>query len=380
MWPESSEQQQPLRTGLTTGTCATACCIAAAHLLLGNAHKASVSVVLPKPKDGSTEVDLQLFDLERRGPNQAYVATIKDAGDDPDATHGATIWVKLSLTPKPGIAFVAGAGVGTVTRSGLLLNVGQAAINPVPRQMMSQHLTKLAEFYLYKAGFEVEVGVNNGAEIAKKTMNGRLGILGGLSILGTSGIVRPYSCSAWIASIHQGLDVAVANDFEHVAAATGNASETFISQHYGLQDMQLIEMGDFAGAVIKHLNKSPVQRLSICGGFGKISKLADGHLDLHSSKCSINLPKLARIAADLGADSNLIEAIKDANTSLQALEFCNEKGINLADAVCQNALDFTKTMAPASVQLEVFAVNRQGQLLGKALGQASGQPQDQASL
>lgn len=370
MWPESSEQKQPLRTGLTTGTCATACCLAAGHLLLGNVRKTTTSVTLPKPKDASKHVDLELMVVELRGPTTAYAETIKDAGDDPDATHGATIWVSVSLVSQSGITFVAGAGVGTVTRSGLLIGVGQAAINPVPRQMMSGHLLQLAKSYQYPGGFEVTIGVVNGAEIAKKTMNGRLGIVDGLSILGTSGIVRPFSCAAWIASIHQGLDVAVANDYAHVAATTGNTSEAFIGEHYGLDPMQLIEMGDFAGAVLKHLKKSPVKRLTICGGFGKISKLADGHLDLHSGKSSINLSKLADIAVKLGADSQLVVAIKDCNTSLEAVDLCQEQGIDLASAVCQNALAFAQKTVPHTVQLEIFAINRHGQLLGSAAGSA----------
>ena len=372
MWPESSEQPQPLRTGLTTGTCATACCLATGHLLLGNLHNTCVSVTLPnkRPKatDISKHVDLHLTLVENSDQNSAYAATVKDAGDDPDATHGATVWVSLKLVPQQGTNFVAGLGVGTVTRSGLLLDVGQAAINPVPRQMMSEHLIRLADTYQYHGGFEVTIGVINGTEIAKKTMNGRLGIMGGLSILGTTGIVRPYSCSAWIASIHQGLDVAIANDFTHVAAATGNASEAFISEHYALDDMQLIEMGDFAGAVLKHLKKYPVKRVSICGGFGKISKLADGHMDLHSDRSSINLPNLADIAHSLGADDNLVMAIKACNTSLEALGLCQQQGISLADAVCQKALEFARTTVPNTVQLEIFAVNRQGQLLGTAFG------------
>ena len=370
MWPESSEKKQPLRTGLTTGTCATACCLAGAHLLLGNIYKTSASVTLPKPKGASKHVDLELKLVEHRGPTTAYAETIKDAGDDPDATHGATIWVTVSLVSELGINFCAGAGVGTITRSGLLLEVGQAAINPVPRQMMSEHLTHLAQLYQYTGGFKVTIGVVNGAEIAKKTMNGRLGIVDGLSILGTSGIVRPFSCSAWIASIHQGLDVAVANNYAHVAAATGNASEAFIGEYYALDDMQLIEMGDFAGAVLKHLKKSPVKRLTICGGFGKISKLANGHLDLHSGKSSINLPKLAHTAQRLGADNDLVTAIKACNTSLEALGLCQQQDIDLAAAVCQDALTFALTTVPNRVQLEIFAVNRQGELLGRAAGVA----------
>lgn len=376
MWPESSEQKQPLRTGLTTGTCATACCLAVGHLLLGRVKKTSVSVTLPIKRPNAKEashraskhVDLELTLVEMRTATSAYAQTTKDAGDDPDATHGATIWVSVKLVAQKGISFIAGKGVGTVTRSGLVIDVGQAAINPIPRQMMSEHLTRLGVFYQYTDGFEVTVGVVNGEEIAKKTMNGRLGILGGLSILGTTGIVRPYSCSAWIASIHQGLDVAASNDYTHVAASTGNASEAFISEHYGLNDMQLIEMGDFAGAVLKHLKKAPVKRVTICGGFGKISKLADGHLDLHSSRSSINLVKLSDVARKLGADEALATSIEACNTSLEALGLCQQHGIDLADAVCQNALNFAQTTVPSSVQLEVFAVNRQGKLLASAFG------------
>ena len=376
MWPESSEQKQPLRTGLTTGTCATACCLAVGHLLLGRVKKTSVSVTLPIKRPNAKEashraskdVDLELTLVEMLTATSAYAQTTKDAGDDPDATHGATIWVSVKLVAQKGISFIAGKGVGTVTRSGLVIDVGQAAINPIPRQMMSEHLTRLGVFYQYTNGFEVTVGVVNGEEIAKKTMNGRLGILGGLSILGTTGIVRPYSCSAWIASIHQGLDVAASNDYTHVAASTGNASEAFISEHYGLNDMQLIEMGDFAGAVLKHLKKAPVKRVTICGGFGKISKLADGHLDLHSSRSSINLVKLSDVARKLGADEALATSIEACNTSLEALGLCQQHGIDLADAVCQNALHFAQTTVPSSVQLEVFAVNRQGKLLASAFG------------
>ncbi|MBF3275353.1 cobalt-precorrin-5B (C(1))-methyltransferase, partial [Pseudomonas aeruginosa] len=146
-------------------------------------------------------------------------------------------------------------------------------INPVPRQMIERHLAQLAAERGYAGGFEVAIGVEGGAELALKTMNPRLGILGGLSILGTSGIVRPFSCSAYIASIHQGIDVARANGVRHIAACTGNASEDAMRRRYALPEIALIEMGDFAGAVLKHLRRAPVEKLSLCGGFGKISKL-----------------------------------------------------------------------------------------------------------
>ena len=374
MWPESAESTAPLRTGLTTGTCATACCVAAAQALFAQQQDASVSVTLPKGK----VVDLPIIEYQAIDGG-IKTATIKDAGDDPDATHGATLFVELRLSPEQGVRFHAAQGVGTVTRTGLLLDVGEPAINPVPRKMMTEHLEGFAQTYQYHGGFDVSVGVINGEQIAQKTMNPRLGILGGLSILGTTGIVRPFSCAAYIASIHQGIDVARANSITHIAATTGNASEDAIKSHYQLDDMALIEMGDFVGAVLKHIKKveqadsaklnssTQLQTLSICGGFGKISKLAQHHMDLNSRASSIDLGALAKLAASLGADNALQERMTKANTSVEALSFAMSDGLPLADAICQQALDFARQYIPAHIALEVWAIDRKGQFVGKAL-------------
>ncbi len=230
MWPESDEKPKKLRSGLTTGCCATACCVAAAQALLAQKELAKkesaqekstqkfekqpaaftkeASVELPKGKI----VSLKISDYYLT-KNKAMAATIKDAGDDPDVTHGATVFVELTLIDEEKIEFQAAQGVGKVTRDGLSLAVGEPAINPVPRKMMTQHLLQVSEEFAYSGGFRVEVGVKNGEALALKTMNPRLGIVGGLSVLGTTGIVRPFSCSAYIASIHQGIDVAKANGF-----------------------------------------------------------------------------------------------------------------------------------------------------------------------
>lgn len=368
MWPESAESPAPLRTGLTTGTCATACCVAAAQALFAQQQEASVSVTLPKGK----VVDLPIIEYQKIDGG-IKTATIKDAGDDPDATHGATLFVELRLSSEQGVRFHAAQGVGTVTRTGLLLDVGEPAINPVPRKMMTEHLESFAQTYQYFGGFDVSVGVVNGEQIAQKTMNPRLGILGGLSILGTTGIVRPFSCAAYIASIHQGIDVARANQLTHIAATTGNASEDAIKSHYQLDDMALIEMGDFVGAVLKHIKKveatAPAQltKLSICGGFGKISKLAQHHMDLNSRASSIDLGALAQLAASLGADDTLQERMANANTSVEALSFAMSEGLPLADAICQQALDFARKYIPVHIELEVWAIDRKGQFVGKAL-------------
>ena len=361
MWPESGETKTRLRTGLTTGTCATACCVAAANYLLTGDLPGFVTITLPKGKQVSLEI--KNCGLDKEG---SWASTIKDAGDDPDVTHGAMVFVELCKTESAGILFRAGEGVGTVTRDGLNLEVGGPAINPVPRKMMTEHLASLSKQNNYKGGFEVTIGVENGEALAQKTMNPRLGIVGGLSILGTSGIVRPYSCAAWIASIHQGIDVANANGIEHIAASTGNTSEASIKNHYQLDEIALIEMGDFAGAVLKHLKKAPVPKLSICGGFGKISKLADGHMDLNSRSSSIDFERLALLAEELGADSCLQEKVKSANTSIEALALCEKEKIKLAPALCQRALMAVKAVIPEEVKAEVWAVDWQGQFVGHA--------------
>jgi len=361
MRDETAEQPAPLRSGLTTGSCATATSLAAARLLLAGQANDAVQIVLPKGK----QVQMRL-EFCRLCADGAEAGTIKDAGDDPDVTHGALVYSRVRLLEIPTVTFIAGPGVGTVTRPGLVLKVGEPAINPVPRRMMIEHLQMLANEMNYGGGFEITVSVEGGEALALKTMNPRLGILGGLSILGTSGIVRPFSCAAYIASIHQGIDVAKTNGYLHIAACTGNASEDSMRRYYQMPDIALIEMGDFIGAVLKHLRKVPVNKLSICGGFGKISKLAAGHMDLHSRHSSIDLPQLARWAADAGADDALQQAIRECNTSQQALAISAALGIRLGDVVCQHALDFARSVVPAQVQVEVFAIDRQGGIVGQA--------------
>jgi cobalt-precorrin-5B (C1)-methyltransferase len=361
MRDETAEQPAPLRSGLTTGSCATATSLAAARLLLAGTGADAVQIVLPKGK----QVQMRL-EFCRLCDDGAEAGTLKDAGDDPDVTHGALLYSQVRLSTEAGIRFHAGHGVGTVTRPGLVLAVGEPAINPVPRKMISEHLTQLAIEHGYGGGFEVTVNVEDGEALALKTMNPRLGILGGLSILGTSGIVRPFSCAAYIASIHQGIDVARTNGYLHIAACTGNASEDTMRRVYNLPEIALIEMGDFVGAVLKHLRKVPVEKLSLCGGFGKISKLAAGHMDLHSRHSSIDLLQLASWAADIGANAALQQGIREANTSQQALAMASAAGIALGDAVCQHALNFARSVVPAQVQVEVFAIDRQGGIVGHA--------------
>ncbi|HIO93489.1 MAG TPA: cobalt-precorrin-5B (C(1))-methyltransferase [Leucothrix mucor] len=361
MRDETPEKKAPLRHGYTTGACATVTSLAAARLLFNLPAIKQCSITLPKGQN--VEFELQDCKLTSKG---ATASTIKDAGDDPDVTHQALIISLVALSPEKGVQFYAGDGVGTVTRDGLSIPPNQPAINPVPRLMIQQHLEQLALEQDYQGGFSVTISVKDGAQLALKTMNPRLGIVGGLSILGTTGIVRPFSCSAYIASIHQGIDVAHANNIQHIAACTGSSSEAMILTKYALQEMALIEMGDFVGAVLKHLKRVPIPQLSVVGGFGKISKLAAGHLDLHSRKSSINLEFLAKLAAEKGANANLQQRIVQSNTSVEALQHCQQENVDLGDAVCELALQKVNTIIPQNIACEVWAINRAGEAVGRA--------------
>ena len=361
MRQETAEKKSPLRSGYTTGACATVTSLAAARLLFNLPSTPHCSITLPKGK--TVEFKLQRCELTQSG---AIATTIKDAGDDPDVTHHALIRSHIELITEQEVLFYAGEGVGLVTRKGLSIAPNQPAINPIPRLMIQHHLQQLAKEQNYTGGFAVTLSIKNGETLALKTMNPRLGIVGGLSILGTTGIVRPFSCSAYIASIHQGIDVARANHIAHIAACTGSASEAMIRAQYQLSDMALIEMGDFVGAVLKHLKKAPIQKISIVGGFGKISKLAAGHLDLHSRKSSIDLAFLATVACTLGANKKLETQILQSNTSIEALQHCQQQAIDLAEAICDLALQKVTSITPKYCLCEVWAINRSGEAVGRA--------------
>src|SRR6185436_3244219 len=238
--------------------------------------------------------------VERLEQGAATAGVVKDAGDDPDVTHGALVLATVRHGPSgSGVEFRAGPGVGTVTLPGLPVPVGEPAINPVPRRMMREAVGD--------ADVIVEISVEGGEELARRTWNPRLGIEGGLSILGTTGVVVPYSCSAWIASIRQGIDVAVAAGHEHVVAATGDTSERAARERYPLPDSAVLDMGDFAGATLKYLARHPIPRLTLAGGFAKLSKLAAGYLDLHSGRSQVDLDRLAAVAG--------LPALAHANTA-----------------------------------------------------------------
>jgi cobalt-precorrin-5B (C1)-methyltransferase len=349
----------PLRRGWTTGACATAATKAAFTALLTREFPDPVEIVLPKGERPS-------FALARRdrGETWAQAGIVKDAGDDPDVTHLALILSKVRALPsRSGVQFKAGEGVGTVTKAGLPVEVGEPAINPVPRRMMAAVIEEVAIAHGAEPDVEIEISVPGGAELAKQTWNPRLGILGGISILGTTGIVHPFSCSAWIASIHRGIDVIRAAGLEHAAACTGSTTESAVQARYGLPDFAFIDMGDFAGAVLKYLRQHPIKRLTLAGGFGKFCKLADGYLDLHSGRSQVNLETLARWAGELGANDLTRRLIKEANTASEALTIAQQQNLPLGQVVAEKAQQVALEEVNGKVAIEVLVYDRDGTMV-----------------
>lgn len=353
----------PLRRGWTTGACATAAAKAACAALVTGDFPDPVEITLPRGERPAFALA-----LSRREGDRAVAGVVKDAGDDPDVTHGALIIARVRAgAPGSGIVFRAGEGVGTVTRPGLPLPVGEPAINPVPRRMIADAIGEIAAAAGRAADFEVEIAVPDGLALAERTLNPRLGILGGLSILGTTGIVIPYSCAAWVAGIHQGIDVARALGLTHVAGATGRTSEQAIVQRHGLPENALIDMGDFVGAMLKYLRAHPIARVSIAGGVGKVTKLAQGLLDLHSKRGEVDLPMLATFAVQAGAAPELAARIRASNTAAEAFAHAQAAQIALGDVVAQAAQQTALAVVDGhDIAIEVVLFDREGRLVGQA--------------
>lgn len=354
-----------LRPGWTTGACATAAARGAYTALLTGQFPDPVPVVLPQGRTPTFALT-----AEAQGEGWAEAVITKDAGDDPDITHGALVRVRVSAgAPGSGVRFRAGTGVGTVTLPGLPLPVGEPAINPMPRTMIIANLRLAAGLDAETSDPDlfVTVGIDDGEQLAAKTLNPRLGIVGGLSVLGTTGVVVPYSCSAWIDSIRRGVDVARALGHRHVAGCTGSTSERVAAELYGLPETALLDMGDFAGAVLKYLRRHPIDRLTICGGVGKLAKLADGHLDLHSARSRVDTRFLAGLARQVGADEQLVAAVAQAPTALGAVELGAASGIELGDVIAQAAKEVAAgVLGEAPVAVDVVCIDRSGTIVGRA--------------
>jgi cobalt-precorrin-5B (C1)-methyltransferase len=359
------QQIGSLRRGWTTGACAAAAARAAFTALLSGRFPDLVSIRLPRGATAS--FPLALAEL---GEGRARAGIVKDAGDDPDVTHGALVVASIAwAAPGSGIGFAAGEGVGTVTRAGLPLAVGEPAINPAPRAMISDALIEAAEENgAPPPDVTVTIAIPGGERLAEKTMNARLGIVGGLSILGTTGVVVPYSCSSWIHSIRSGIDVARAAGLDHIAASTGATSERAVQRLYDLPDHALIDMGDFVGGTLKYLRGHPVARLTIAGGFAKLAKLAGGHLDLHSARSRVDTAALGAMLAALGADNATVDAARAAAGAAEILALAGGREGALARLVAAGAREVALATLSDKTAVEVAIVDREGGFLARVGG------------
>ncbi len=346
---------RPLRRGWTTGACATAATKSALRALLGRHFEDPVTITLPGGQ-------MPTFALahEASGDGFAEAGIVKDAGDDPDVTHGALVLARVAAgAAGSGVTFHAGDGVGMVTKPGLPIAPGEPAINPVPRKMMREVVEAVAADHGVAPDFSITVSVRDGAKLAEKTWNPRLGIVGGLSILGTTGIVIPYSCAAWIASIQRGVDVARAAGLTHVVGATGDLSERAARARLGLAEEAYLDMGDFVGGLLKYLRRHSVERVTIAGGFAKMAKLAQGAMDLHSARGTVDFAMLAELLP-----TELRERALAANTANEVLALAGD--LPLAARIAEKARDAAQAIVGDAARVDVLVVDRAGKIVGES--------------
>ena len=358
---EEKKRRGALRTGYTTGTTATAATKGALYALIEKPVE-QVTVSLPKGRTAMLRIAWTRIDS-----GKATCAAIKDGGDDPDATHGAEICSTVSFSNNTGQIIVdGGKGVGRVTKPGLGLEMGRAAINPTPKKMLEQAVREVANDQLRKHGVNVVISVPKGEEIAKKTDNPRLGILGGISILGTTGIVLPYSTASFAASIRQSLDVAIAMGADTVALTTGGRSEDFAKGLFKLPDHCFVQMGDFAGYSIKQCANKKLRKAVIAGFVGKLTKMAMGVKQTHVAGSHVDMEFMARLAAECKAPPKLVQEIRGANTARHVSEIITKNNlVGYFDLVCKKVHEQMSEHARGQLEIEVLMFDFDGKVTGR---------------
>ena len=374
--------RQGMRTGYTTGSCAAAAAKAATLTLLGGAGASGsavseVTIRLPVGQDAAFRIHrCQWLDDSR-----VLCSVIKDGGDDPDATHGAEICVTMSREPESkGLRITGGPGVGTVTRPGTGIEVGEPAVTRVPRRMMAEAVSDAAQSSGLEpdAGLVAEVSVPDGEKIAEKTTNSRLGVLGGISILGSTGVVQPFSTAAWRASVHLAVDVAAANGLPHVVLSTGTRSEEYSRQLLDLPDMAYIEAGIFSGPSLKRCVMRKIGRATHVGMVGKFSKMAMGHFVTHVAGNQVDTDFLSQLAAQCGATPELQEEIRDASSARHFQEIAQANGLmEVIPIICRMVCDESRKLLGEeadSVIVDSMCFDFDGTLLGWASTSPDGIP------
>ncbi len=355
-------KKEKLRTGYTTGTSATAAAKAALLSIINQTKIENVDVKLPKGSFIKIPIHLCQFDK-----NGSKCSVIKDGGDDPDVTHGTEIVVELSFTDKINeIEIDGGEGVGIVTKPGLGLELNKAAINPVPKKMINENLREIIDKHLLKKGIKVIISVPKGKELGPKTDNPRIGILNGISILGTSGIVIPFSTASYAASIRQNIDVAIAMGNDTVVLTTGGRSEDFAKKIVDLPEHCFVQMGDFSGYTIQQCARKEIKKAYVVGFIGKLAKMAAGVKQTHVKGSKVDMNFLAELAKRCNANEITIESIKKANTARHVYEIIIENNVKgFFEEICNETYRHMRKHSEEKVSLEVILFDFDGNILAR---------------
>lgn len=358
-------KRKSLRTGYTTGTCAAAATKAALSTLISNEKILKVNVSLPKDKKMSIDIAW----TKQNEDKSVTAAVIKDGGDDPDVTNGAEVCSTVSLLESTNkIVIDGGIGVGRVTKPGLGLEIGKAAINPTPLKMIQSAVEEILSQQDKKSiGVSVIISVPKGQEIAKKTDNPRLGILGGISILGTTGIVIPYSTASFAASIRQSIDVSKAMGSDTVILTTGGRSEDYARAIYGssIADHAYIQIGDFIGFGIKQCATKEIKKAYVVGFIGKLTKMAMGIKQTHVKGSHVDMNFLSDLAGECGANSELVMQIKGANTARHVSELIDKSGLNsFYDNLCKAVHIHLTKHSQSQLKIKIILLDFDGKIIG----------------
>jgi cobalt-precorrin-5B (C1)-methyltransferase len=360
---EEKKKKGALRTGYTTGTTAAAATKAALVALVTGRPVEKVDVSLPKGRSAT----LKIAWTKAEG-GKVTCAAIKDGGDDPDVTHGAEICSTVSFNKTAGVINIdGGRGVGRVTKPGLGLEIGTAAINPTPAKMLVQAVSEAAKDALKEKGVDVVISVPKGEELAAKTDNPRLGIIGGISILGTTGIVLPYSTASFAASIRQSLDVAIALGADTAVLTTGGRSEDFARALFpSLPEHCFVQMGDFAGYSVKQCAAKKIKKAVIAGFVGKLTKMAMGVKQTHVRGSHVSMEFMAGLAEQCGAPASAVAEIKKANTARHAGEIVAGYRVQgYFELLCKKVHEQMREHTRGELELEVIMFEFDGRVLAR---------------
>ncbi|PIW84904.1 MAG: cobalt-precorrin-5B (C(1))-methyltransferase [Nitrospirae bacterium CG_4_8_14_3_um_filter_50_41] len=363
---------RPLRKGYTTGACAAAAAKSAALVLVTGVPVYRIEIDLPA--GGSVVLPVKTL---RCDDLTASCSVVKDAGDDPDVTHGAEIMARVRKAPGEAdqkgyeLTIAGGEGVGRVTKPGLPIAVGEWAINPVPRSMIANEVTQVLRHFSKKCQgvrFEVTIEVPEGKNLAEKTLNPRLGILGGISILGTTGIVEPLSHKAWEETIAAQIQVAVACGNQAVVLTPGRSSEKAAEALLpGLPSEAFVQMGDFVGASLRLCSDQGVSEVTVVAMPGKMSKIAMGYEDTHYKASELRFDVLGSWAVGLGMDEGSVQRVIHANTSREIWEILPEDS-PLYNEICRRARESCESLSSGKVRVKTVLIGYDGKVLADTMG------------